>query len=192
MDELLHALRIKGRATVDELARVTCSDGPSIEQRLRALAADELVVERASGRRPGWMLSPRGRDRHADETRAAVTSEDRERLAEEYKTFLRVNDRVKRACTSWQTATDDGLRFDLLEELHEVQERVSPALGRAGEAVPRFGNYRDRLAGALERANDDPRYVVSPALDSYHTVWFECHEDFLLTLGRSRHEEGSW
>ena len=33
--------------------------------------------------------------------------------------------------------------------------------------------------------------MVSPAVDSYHTVWFEAHEDFLLTLGRTREQKGS-
>ncbi len=43
----------------------------------------------------------------------------------------------------------------------------------------------------MEKIEDDPRYFVSPLVDSYHSVWFECHEDFLLTLGRTRAGEGS-
>ena len=67
--------------------------------------------------------------------------------------------------------------------------RIVPQ-ARAG-IVERFGRYGDRLSVALEKLDEDPRYFVSPQVDSYHTVWFECHEDFLLTLGRTRRGEGS-
>jgi hypothetical protein len=72
-----------------------------------------------------------------------------------------------------------------------VHELADKALARTGELVPRFSRYGRRLGQALERIEDDPRYFVSPLVDSYHNVWFECHEDFLLTLGRTRAQEGS-
>jgi hypothetical protein len=192
MKELLHTLRIKGRATVEELLVVLDADPATIQAQLEQAASEGLAIERTAGRRPGWMLTGVGRERHAELRRDAEDASALERLAEEYKGFLRHNDRVKGTCTRWQTATDDDARFELLEELHDVQEQVAGVLGGAGAVVPRFGRYGVRLATALERAEDDPRYVVSPVVDSYHTVWFECHEDFLVTLGRSRHEEGSW
>jgi biotin operon repressor len=193
MDELLHALRIKGRATPGELAAALGATADAIEQSLRELQADGLAIERAAGRRPGWMLSPRGRDVHAAQAEADVPEEVRAQVMEQYKGFfLRVNDRTKELCAVWQTTSDGERRLDLLAELHELHERAAPALVRTGEAIPRFARYRERLATALERAGRDPRYVVSPLVDSYHTAWFECHEDFLVTLGLSRHEEGSW
>jgi hypothetical protein len=192
MEELLHALRIKGRATVEELLVVLDADAAAIEAQLRRANEEGLAIERKTGRRPGWMLSAAGRDRHAELRQNAVDPVALQRLAGEYRGFLRHNDRVKGACTRWQTADDHDARFELLEELHDVQERVAVVLGGAGEVFPRFGRYSVRLATALESAQEDPRYVVSPVVDSYHTVWFECHEDFLVTLGRSRHEEGSW
>ncbi len=35
----------------------------------------------------------------------------------------------------------------------------------------------------------DHRYVASPRVDSYHSVWFELHEELILLAGRSRAEE---
>ena len=32
----------------------------------------------------------------------------------------------------------------------------------------------------------DTRFVASPRVDSYHSVWFELHEDLLATLGFER------
>jgi hypothetical protein len=192
MYDTLHALRIKGRATPPEIALVLGADAGTVEEQLRAMAAEGLAVERTTGRRPGWMLSAAGRERHGEEHAAQITADAKDGLAEHYQGFLAVNDRVKGACTSWQSATDDDHRFELLEELREVQEAVAPVLARSGAVVPRFAVYGDRLATALARVEEDPRYVVSPLVDSYHTVWFECHEDFIVTLGRSRSEEGSW
>jgi hypothetical protein len=192
MYDTLHALRIKGRATPAEIALVLGQDEAAVEAQLRAMAEAGLTVERTTGRRPGWMLSGAGRERHATEHAAQITDEAKDGLAEYYEGFLAVNDRVKAACTSWQSATGDDERFELLEDLREVHEAVAPTLAGSGELVPRFAVYRDRLAGALDRVGQDPRYVVSPLVDSYHTVWFECHEDFIVTLGRSRAAEGSW
>ncbi|NQV20995.1 MAG: hypothetical protein HQ511_06225, partial [Rhodospirillales bacterium] len=45
------------------------------------------------------------------------------------------------------------------------------------------------LLAALEKAEDGETEFVSGAkVDSYHTVWFELHEDLLRILGREREE----
>jgi hypothetical protein len=49
--------------------------------------------------------------------------------------------------------------------------------------------YRTRLRAALEHARGgDQRYVVSPRVDSYHSVWFELHEDLIRLSGKKRAE----
>ncbi len=192
MDEILHALGIKGRASLEEVAGALGSAPSVAEQSLRELEGTGLVIERAAGRRPGWMLSPAGRDAHAIQCWESVSEDARARLVAEYSAFLRLNTRAKTVCSIWQTTSDEHRRAELLMELDEIHEHVEPVLSRCGEIVGRFGRYAARLAEALERAHDDGRYVVSPSVDSFHTVWFECHEDFLVTLRLSRHDEGSW
>ncbi len=95
-----------------------------------------------------------------------------------------------RTRSSWQGIEDDG-RFDLLEIRNEIHPEGQAALPMRENGWRGSAGYSERLEEALEKAEQDPRYMVSPAVDSYHTVWFEAHEDFLLTLGRSREEEGS-
>ena len=57
------------------------------------------------------------------------------------------------------------------------------------ESIGRFANYSAKLIKALEKSEDGELEWVSDAkLDSYHTVWFELHEDLLRLLGRSREE----
>lgn len=192
MHDVLHVLRIKGRATAAEIAAGTGRDVGEVEDQLRALGEQGLAVERTGGRRPGWLLNGAGRERAAAQLAEGLDDTTRDQLAEPYATFLGCNDAVKQACAGWQTATADDDRFELLDTLGELNEQVGPALEKAGDAAARFHRYRARLDAALQRAPDDPRYVVSPVVDSYHTVWFECHEDFLLSLGRSRAEEGSF
>jgi hypothetical protein len=48
------------------------------------------------------------------------------------------------------------------------------------------------LAHALERTRaGDADWFTKPTIDSYHTVWFELHENLLATLGIERGTEPS-
>jgi DNA-binding transcriptional ArsR family regulator len=192
MSQVLQALRLKGRATAEELAVSLGLPQDEVSSELSSLAEEHLVVERATGRRPGWMLTGDGRERYDASLEEARTPKVVQRLTDTYSSFMHSNQRVKDLCAKWQGTTDDATRFEILEDLAEIGEKVAPSLASAGEVVPRFGAYADRLAASLEKAEDDPRFVVSPVVDSFHTVWFECHEDYLLMLGRSREQEGSW
>jgi hypothetical protein len=55
--------------------------------------------------------------------------------------------------------------------------------------APRLRVYQDKLMAALESAEAGDVAAVSDArTDSYHTVWFELHEDLLRLMGRQREE----
>ena len=61
-----------------------------------------------------------------------------------------------------------------------------------GAFLPGLETY-DRIDAALGAAREgDSRFITDPRVDSVHNIWFECHEDYLLTLGRDREEEGSF
>lgn len=187
----LHTLKIKGRAGDEEILSVVGGTPEALTETLAELSGRELVVERTGGRRPGWMLSPTGRARHEELLAEGVSTDDREKLAEIYEGFLGLNATVKEISSRWQAVSDDAARFELMEEMHDLHPDAAEILGDAGQVIDRFARYGDRLGLALEKVEEDPRYMVSPAVDSYHTVWFEAHEDFLLTLGRTREQEGS-
>ncbi len=53
-------------------------------------------------------------------------------------------------------------------------------------ALPRFGRYRPGLARALEHARAGRTEYLTDHLASYHTLWFQLHEDLLATLGIPR------
>jgi hypothetical protein len=190
MDDVLHAVRLRGIASPQAVVDMTALDLAEVESRLRELADEGHVMERASKKRPGWVLTEEGRSHHEAMLASAHSGEQLEVLGEHYQGFLAVNGDVKGLSARWQSARDEE-RFDLIDKLESLHEKASPAFVGAGGAVPRFGRYGERLGVALEKLDEDPRYFVSPQVDSYHTVWFECHEDFLLTLGRTRRGEGS-
>jgi pyruvate,orthophosphate dikinase len=65
-------------------------------------------------------------------------------------------------------------------------------LAPLAERLPRLATYRARLQRAADLvAGGDNRYIASPRpdVDSYHSAWFELHEDLILLAGRSREAE---
>jgi hypothetical protein len=76
--------------------------------------------------------------------------------------------------------------------LADLDSKVQPICADLGAALDRFGRYGARLADALERVRGgDHDWFTKPMIASYHTVWFELHEDLLATLGIERSQEGS-
>jgi hypothetical protein len=76
--------------------------------------------------------------------------------------------------------------IERLGDLHEVADQV---LARLARHVSRLQRYRDKLLSALEKAeNGDIAWVSDARTESYHTVWFEMHEDLLRITGRERTE----
>jgi pyruvate,orthophosphate dikinase len=111
--------------------------------------------------------------------------------------FIGFDRQVKDVVTSWQMrgesvndhsdAAYDALVLGGLAALHaQIQEW----LGRGAAAQPRFGVYHrrlDRAAAAISAG--DTKFVASPRVDSYHSAWFELHEELILLAGRTRADE---
>lgn len=193
---VVHALKVKGLAPAEDLADVTGS--PDLASLLDDLAAEELVKLR-SGRVAGYTLTKAGRAAHPELLAHHVTDVERAGVARAYEAFLPVNGRFKAVCTRWQMRPgpdgaegpndheDAGYDAGVVEELAAVHKEVTDALEPAAEASPRFGRYAARFAAALERVRaGEVAAFARPMSGSYHDVWMELHEDFLLTLGRER------
>ena len=86
-------------------------------------------------------------------------------------------------------AAYDAQVLDRLSELHgDTLTWMAPLTA----AFTRFGRYRARLERALTEARDgDQRYVASPRVDSYHSVWFELYEDLIRLAGHRRSDEAT-
>jgi hypothetical protein len=87
--------------------------------------------------------------------------------------------------------TDPVYDAEVVSRLSAVDERIRPVLADLEAALARFERYPERLGNALRRVQlGEAEWFTKPLLDSYHTVWFELHEDLLATLGLQRGAEG--
>jgi hypothetical protein len=147
------------------------------------------------------MVAPAGQAYLAEQypIRYAQVREDGA-LTAAYERFEKVNTDLLALFTDWQTVPAGGVRhpndhhdqeydkriIDRLGDLHEKAERV---VGRCAEVWPRLSRYLVRLEAAYDRVlAGEIDYVSGVRIDSYHTVWFELHEDLLRMLGRTRQE----
>lgn len=183
----LMALRVKGRAT---RAMVAASTRLTLEDADLALVG-MVAAGHAAPAGDGFTVTPAGRI----ELRRLLAVEpiDRRALGARYGAFLACDVLLKAAITALQLANAAPR-----EPRRASAGASSAALRHAGEAVralaaelaaivPRLASYAERLAAALVALDGgDARFVASPAVDSLHQVWFELHEDLLLTLGRER------
>lgn len=184
--EVLHAIRIRGFATADQIA---ASTGLPPDQIRNAVAAAEEagLVKQRSGRISGASLTPTGRARLVLLTDTSVGAEQRATMVSAYQAFLGPNRKFKALVTTWQTDHDRTATLAALESAHGD---VLTVIEQAAMAQARFGRYRSRLEQARTQFRDgNGDALARPMSESYHDIWMELHEDLLATLGRPRAEE---
>jgi hypothetical protein len=162
---VLHGLRLKGLAAAPAIAEPAGLPITDVEACLEGLAAEGLVEQRG---RPvsRWSLTAAGRAEHSRLVgREVDTAGVRPAIEGAYDRFRALNTGVLDACSRWQ--------------VRDI----------AGTAV-RYRPYRRQLTRAVEKVEAGERdWFTKPVLPSYHTVWFELHEDLLTTLGLDRTAE---
>lgn len=199
---VLHALRLKGIAETAIVVAHTGLDESTVTAELSALTDADLVRERR-GRIGGNALTPEGKA-----TGARLLAEELEacggRVAidDAYREFLGFNDQLLGVCTAWQLRDIDGESHindhsdadydrDVHRRLEELHSRVIPVLDALVAVLDRFDGHRVRLQTALDRVlGGEHDWFTKPMFPSYHSVWFELHEDLLATLGTERANEG--
>lgn len=189
---VLQAVRLKGRVSVDDLAGTVDADPAGIAATIVDLTESGLLVEGNRVR-----ISAAGRERLttllADE-RAHI---DTAALAGAYADFRTVNADFKSVAADWQLKdgtpnTHEDADYDaaVLDRLNAIHQRVLPILKTVGAQLPRLDNYATKLSEALAKVvAGDTMWLTRPLLDSYHTVWFELHEELLLAAGLTREGE---
>lgn len=195
---VLHTLRCIGFTSLARVSEATGLSESDVESELIDLAVAGLVTH-APGDFGGWGLTDAGRaedaKRIADELGAAGA---RTAVAAAYENFLALNPELLDLCTAWQTRPVDGFvtpndhsdpAYDsrVLGRLTDFDQRADAVCSELAAAMLRFQRYRTRLTEALERARSGALDYVTDSTGSYHTVWFQLHEDLLVTLGIPRH-----
>lgn len=196
-EDVIRCLSIKGTASTEMLAEALLTTVAAVESAVAKLASAGTLVVAAS--------SIRLADAGAAQA-AALTEADRRRwgagaAARALDAFLPLDERVKAAVTAWQLRnaggeqvlndhTDPAYDAAVLADLQTMHSEVSGWLGSLADAPDRLRGYAARLdRAAAAVASGDRRFVSSPLLDSYHSVWFELHEELIRLAGRTRHDE---
>lgn len=194
MDELsiLQAIRLKGRVPIADLAATLGCDPEQVGSAVADLAAAGLVVEAKSIK-----ITPAGRERLevllADERKGV----DRQAVTGIYDQFRSSNVDFKSLVADWQLKDgepndheDSAYDAAVLARLDEIHEQVAPVVVAAADLLPRLRRYFDRLTNALTKVQQgDVVWFTRPIIDSYHTVWFELHEELILASGLTRLQE---
>lgn len=196
-DLVLHGTALKRNSSAAEIAGIIGLERDRVESELTDAVASGRVVANADR----FMLAPL--------TDVALRSRyplhfgtlrDDPQFVEPYEAFERVNIQLKRVITDWQTMTvggkavandhsDEDYDAAVIDRLGAVHEQVEPILKRLAARLPRLGIYATKLLEALEAAEDgEHEWVSDIRRESYHTVWFELHEDLLRIMGREREE----
>jgi hypothetical protein len=198
---VLVALRLRPLLEVAAVAERTGLAVERVEAEVTALA-DAGLARHRQGRVTGWMLTAEGRDRCHQQVAAELVDPQVGRVVgQAYDRFLAVNQRLIDACTAWQLRSVDGVdqpndHLDpahdaaVLAELAGVDDVAQPVARELGQVLARLAGYGPRLAEARRRvAEGEIDWLTAPSIDSYHTAWFEWHEDLLMTLGIERGQE---
>ncbi|MGR8918958.1 MAG: hypothetical protein ACU85V_05015 [Gammaproteobacteria bacterium] len=194
---ILHATAIKKNGAAAELAAISGLDGATADA-LLADAVERGRILEVDGR---YMLSPAGQMIvGAEYSRFWDALRDDEAFVAAYERFELINTDLKQLITQWQTREIGGQRVandhsdadyddEIIGKLGDLHERFEPILDAMIAGAPRFRVYKDKLGTALDKAEDgEVEWVSDARIESYHTVWFELHEDLLRVLGRTREE----
>ncbi len=192
-----HGLAIKRLATPAAVADLVQLPEPVVAAQLAGAVASGRALE-AKG---GFTLTPLARvalEASYGGLYGAIRGDAAFEAA--YQRFELVNRTLKQVVTDWQTMElrgervandhgDEAYDQKVIDRLADVHEKIEPVLRALAAKLPRLGVYLRKLTEALERAEDgDIEWVSDIRRESYHTVWFELHEDLLRIMGTVRDE----
>ena len=187
---VLHALRVRGHASVDQLADRLGIPGSAVDQGLLDREARGLVARTDFAGERSWSLTEAGK-RHGEALLATELDDAGARAAVEaiYERFLPLNDEVAAACGEYQLTTlglGETNAASAIERLRRPARHLVLLEADLVAHLPRFQGYAARFTEALDRAASDPAWITAMDRDPCHRTWFELHEDLIATLGLSR------
>jgi DNA-binding MarR family transcriptional regulator len=193
---VLQTLRLKGRALPEDVAAAAGIDTAELSPIIEKLTADGNAEE-ARGR---LKLTKPGREVLEGLLAEERKGVDQDALKSAYHDFDQHNSTFKQLITDWQLKdgdtpndhSDSAYDQQIVERLVELDAGFTPLLTQIVSIAPRLEPYPARFAGALEKVQaGDHTWIARPMIDSYHTVWFELHEDLIGLAGLNRADEAA-
>ncbi len=197
VDTIVRALLIKGFATTDLLAPAVSTTPPALGPVVEEMASDGLIAESGGM----FQLTDEGK---ALGNQMIVADRDLwgvDRASEALDAFLPLDHRIKVVVTAWQMSEVDGepVLNDHSDQVYDAAVLADFAMVHRDAAawleplhieLARLADYTSRLVRAASLvAEGDHMFIASPRVDSYHSIWFELHEDLILLAGRTRADE---
>lgn len=193
---VMRALGLLGFATCERIGVSLVAPADHVQRVIDALPPGHV------NRTPrGLQVAPDGRVWLQAQLEAERNGADHAAVVRLYADFMMFDDRFKRLVATWQIRQVEGREVvnDHADAAYDAAVRArlaafhteaTPALGAICTVVPRLQTYRARLAHAAAAvAAGDGSMIASPLKDSFHTVWFELHEELIHLSGRSRAAE---
>lgn len=190
--QVLQAVALKGRVNAMDVAATVDGDPAEVASTIdKFTAAGLLSVGRA------LRISPEGRMRLGELLDGERSGADHDALVAAYNEFRSVNHDFKTLISDWQLRDGapnehDDADYDasVLARLDRVHARVVPLIEAVGGQLPRLRYYSRKLSDALDRVKSgETSWLTKPVVDSYHTVWFELHEELIGASGLTRLDE---
>jgi pyruvate,orthophosphate dikinase len=189
--DVVVTVKLKGRATAPAISDAVGYDAAPVLEELVQQGDVEAV-------KSFYKITPVGTETVVQTLGLVQATLAPSRLASSYDTFCATNGNFKNTITDWQLRPVKGSpvindhsdhRYDkaVLDRLHAIHGEITHLLGDFSSAFHRYGRYRERFERALQRVVAGQReYMASPAVDSYHSVWFELHEELIMLCGLTR------
>ncbi|MCL6643424.1 MAG: hypothetical protein K6U88_00340, partial [Dehalococcoidia bacterium] len=186
--EVLRALGLKGLAAAERVAAVLEADVAAVEAELRVAAESGLVRETPRG----FAMLPAGREAVFEALAAERAAIDPAAIDAAFAAFDALDREFKALVSGWQQAAPaeaDSAWAAAISGLEQLHARLEPVVAQAAGLAPRLAPYAGRFQQALAAVRaGDRSMLASPLKESYHTVWFELHEELIALSGRRREE----
>jgi pyruvate,orthophosphate dikinase len=193
---VVRTLALLGFASAERLAVALTTSAEAVGEILETLPPTHVgKVSR------GLHVTPEGRAWLLGQLKAERESVDRNTVERLYRDFMALDARFKQLVTDWQIRTIDGKKvpndhgdaaYDAgirarLGEFHQANAALLPDILALTRRLTPFAQRFAHAAGAI--AAGDGSMIASPLKDSYHTIWFELHEELIHLAGRDRATE---
>jgi pyruvate,orthophosphate dikinase len=193
---VVRALALLGFASVERVATALATSPDAVGNFLQALPHTHIAKAPR-----GLHVTREGRVWLSGQLKAERETVDRGAAERLYRDFMALDARFKQLVTDWQIRTIDGKQVpndhgdtgydaSVRARLAEFHQAISVLLPNILSLSPRLTPFAQRFARAANAiASGDGSMIASPLKDSYHTIWFELHEELIHLAGRDRATE---
>lgn len=186
--EFLRTIQLKGLCSAERLAGCLGLDEAAVAAAIETHQAILKTTPR------GYALTPDGRGWVLEQIALEAAALEAGILEAEWEQFLQLNHRFKALVTEVQHSGINGSGHErwnwLLEEMSSLHDAFTPVVQGVSTKAPRLAAYAPRFDAAIGAIQSgDHTMIASPLKDSYHTLWFEYHEELIALTGRDRATE---